>query len=57
MSFEQSEYSVDEGNPVVLPMLLVSSPLSYRLDVRVLAIDITANGKHRCEPNNKISIT
>ena len=57
MSFEQSEYSVDEGSPIVLPMLLLSSPLSYRLDVRVLAFDITANGKRYCELNNKISIT
>lgn len=46
VSFEQPEYIIDENASLVLPMLRISSPLSYRLDVRVLATDITANGKH-----------
>lgn len=46
VNFEQTEYSINEGGRSVSLMLLVSSPLSFRLDVRVLAKDISANGKH-----------
>ena len=50
MSFEESTYSVNEDDIVINPVLLISNPVSERFDVRVLATDESATGKHYLNP-------
>lgn len=47
VSFEQSTYNVNEDDKVAILVLLVSNPVSKRLNIRLLATDGSATGKHR----------
>ena len=44
IKFEESSYSVNEGNRPVQPVLILSNPSSTSITVNILNIDDTATG-------------
>ena len=44
--FNQSQYSIIEGNTPLRPSLILSNPSSYDINIRVISVDGTAIGKY-----------
>ena len=46
ISFNQSQYSIVEGNEPLKPLLVLSNPSSYAITIQVESISGNASGKY-----------
>ena len=46
ISFNQSQYSIVEGNEPLKPLLVLSNPSSYAITIQVESINGNASGKY-----------